>query len=56
MIEFQFKKVIEEHKEELAAAKKNQEQALETIQVNIQWQKKHADEIKNILPKYYKKI
>ncbi|XP_019878515.1 aminopeptidase N isoform X3 [Aethina tumida] len=52
----EFKKVIEEHKEELAAAKKNQEQALETIQVNIQWQKKHADEIKNILPKYYKKI
>ncbi|CAH0554039.1 unnamed protein product [Brassicogethes aeneus] len=52
----EFMKFVEKHEKELSEIKKTVQQSLETIRINIQWQRKHADEIKDILPKYYRKL
>ncbi|XP_030752545.1 aminopeptidase N-like [Sitophilus oryzae] len=45
---------IHAHKEKFSEVKQGVDQALETVKINIQWQKKHAKEIEEILKKFSK--
>ncbi|CAH1985341.1 unnamed protein product [Acanthoscelides obtectus] len=50
--EQEFEQFIEKNKDSFSEVKKAVEQSLETVKINIQWQNKHASNIKNILTKY----
>nr|CAI5820674.1 unnamed protein product [Callosobruchus analis] len=50
--QLEFEQFIERNKDSFSEVKKAVEQSLETVKINIQWQQKHASNIKDILTKY----